>query len=147
MELNLYFLNWDSRSSENMAAKFMKRDIFIQMVIFEHFFHFCIFRQNFNCHTSPTSMANFCIGFWNDIEDKSLRKTIFKFYQFTVKIISVVPCLKALNSIENLHHLSETNRIENYECFQVVGFEILAKSAKMKKTVCKWPPEKPWKWK
>ena len=25
------------------------------------------------------------------------------------------------------------NRIENYECFQVVGFEILAKSAKMKK--------------
>ena len=111
----------------------MKRDIFIQMVIFEHFFHFCIFCQNFNCHTSPTSMANFCIGFWNDIEDKSLRKTIFQFYQFTVKIISVVPCLKALNSIENLHHLSETNRIENYECFQVVGFEILAKSAKMKK--------------
>ena len=50
-----------------------------------------------------------------------------------MKIISVVPCLKALNSIENLHHLSETNRIENYECFQVVGFEILAKSAKMKK--------------
>ena len=78
-------------------------------------------------------MANFCIGFWNDIEDKSLRKTIFQFYQFTVKIISVVPCLKALNSIENLHNLSETNRIENYECFQVVGFEILAKSAKMKK--------------
>ena len=25
------------------------------------------------------------------------------------------------------------NIIENYECFQVVGFEILAKSAKMKK--------------
>ena len=39
----------------------------------------------------------------------------------------------AQNSIENLHHLSETNRIENYECFQVVGFEVLAKSAKIKK--------------
>ena len=69
------------------------------------------------------------------------------FYQFTVEIISVVPCLKALNSIENLHHLSETNRIENYECFQLVGFEILTKSAKMKKNVRKWPREKPWKWK
>ena len=78
-------------------------------------------------------MVNFCIGFWNDIEDKGLRKTIFQFYQFNVKIISVVPCLKALNSIKNLHHLSETNRKENYECFQVVGFEILAKSEKMKK--------------
>ena len=41
--------------------------------------------------------------------------------------------MKALNSIENLLHPSETNRIEKYECFQVVGFEILAKSAKMKK--------------
>ena len=50
-----------------------------------------------------------------------------------MKIILVGLCLKALNSIENLHHLYETNSIENYECFQVVGFEILAKSAKMKK--------------
>ena len=129
----MHCLHWDSRSSENMAAKFMKRDTFIQKVIFEQIFHFWIFLQNFNCHTSQTSIPNFCIGFWNDIEDKSLRKTIFQFYQFTVKIILVVPCLKALNSIENLHHHSETNRIENYECFQVVGFEILAKSAKMKK--------------
>ena len=50
-----------------------------------------------------------------------------------MKIILVGLCLKALNLIENLHHLSEMNRIKNYECFQVVGFEILAKSAKMKK--------------
>ena len=50
-----------------------------------------------------------------------------------MKIILVGLCLKALNSIENLHHLSEANMIENYECFQVVGFEILAKKAKMKK--------------
>ena len=50
-----------------------------------------------------------------------------------MKIIPVGLCLKALNSIENVLHPSETNRIENYECFQVVGFGILAKSAKMKK--------------
>ena len=112
----------------------MKRDIFIQMVIFEHFYHFCIFRQNFNCHTSPTSMANFCIGFWNDNEDKSLRKTIFQFYQFSVKIIWVGLCLKVLNSTKNLHNLSETNRIENCGSFQAVGLKILRKSAKKKKT-------------
>ena len=40
--------------------------------------------------------------------------------------------MKALNSIENLLHPSETNRIKNYERFQVVSFKILAKSAKMK---------------
>ena len=50
-----------------------------------------------------------------------------------MKIISVGLCLKALISIENLHHLSETNRIDNYGCFQVVGFEIFPKSAKIKK--------------
>ena len=50
-----------------------------------------------------------------------------------MKIIPVGLCLKALNSIENVLQPSEMNRIENYECFQVVGFEILAKSAKMKK--------------
>ena len=88
-------LNWDSRSSENMAAKFMKRDTFIQKVIFEQIFHFWIFLQNFNCHTSQTSIPNFCIGFWNDIGNKNLRKTIFDFYQFPVKIILVGLCLKA----------------------------------------------------
>ena len=50
-----------------------------------------------------------------------------------MKIIPVGLCLKALNSIKNLLHHSEMNRIENYECFQMVGFEILAKSAQMKK--------------
>ena len=75
----------------------------------------------------------FVLVFGMTLEIKNLRKTIFEFYQFPVKIILVGLCLKALNSIENLHHLSEMNRIENYECFQVVGFEILAKSAKMKK--------------
>ena len=45
--------------------------------------------------------------------------------------------MKASNSIENLHNLSVTNRIENYECFQLVGFEILTKSAKMKKKCSK----------
>jgi len=88
-------LHWDSRSSENMAAKFMKRDTFIQKVIFEQIFHFWIFLQNFNCHTSQTSIPNFCIGFWNDIGNKNLRKTIFDFYQFPVKIILVGLCLKA----------------------------------------------------
>ena len=61
-----------------MAAKFMKRDTFIQMVIFKQIFHFCIFRRNFNCHTSPTSMPNFCIGFWNDIGDKKSEKNHFR---------------------------------------------------------------------
>ena len=79
---------------------------FILTVIFVQHFHFWILRQNFNCHTSPTSMPNFCIGFWNDIGDKNLRKTIFEFYQFPVKIILVGLCLKALNSIEKLHHPS-----------------------------------------
>ena len=78
-----------------MAAKFMKRDTFIQKVIFEQIFHFLIFLQNFNCHTSQTSIPNFCIGFWNDIGNKNLRKTIFDFYQFPVKIILVGLCLKA----------------------------------------------------
>ena len=41
--------------------------------------------------------------------------------------------MKALNSTENVLHPSETNRIENYECFQVVGFEILANNTKVKK--------------
>ena len=91
----MWDLDWDSRSSENMAAKFMKRDTFIQKVIFEQIFHFWIFLQNFNCHTSQTSIPNFCIGFWNDIGNKNLRKTIFDFYQFPVKIILVGLCLKA----------------------------------------------------
>ena len=69
---------WDSRSSEKKAAKFMKRDTFIQMVIFKQIFHFCIFCRNFNCHTSPTSMPNFCIGFWNDIGDKKSEKNHFR---------------------------------------------------------------------
>ena len=68
---------------------------FIQKVIFEQIFHFWIFLQNFNCHTSQTSIPNFCIGFWNDIGNKNLRKTIFDFYQFPVKIILVGLCLKA----------------------------------------------------
>ena len=50
-----------------------------------------------------------------------------------MKILSVGLCLKALIFIENLHHLSETNRIENYGCFKVVAFEIFKKSSKMKK--------------
>ena len=71
-------------------------------------------------------------------------KSSCQFYQFPMKIIPVGLCLKALNSIENVLHPSETNRIENYECFQVVGF---GKKYKNEKNVCKWPPEKPWKWK
>ena len=67
------------------------------------------------------------------LEIKNLRKTIFEFYQFPVKIILVGLCLKALNSIEKLHHPSETNRIKNYGCFLVMGLKILRKSAKTKK--------------
>jgi len=67
------------------------------------------------------------------LEIKKLRKTTFQYNQFPVKIISVGLCLKALISIENLHHLSERNRIENYGCFKVVAFEFFSKSSKMKK--------------
>ena len=42
-------------------------------------------------------------------------------------------CLKALNSIENLHHLSETNRIENKGRFLVMVLKNLRQSEKMKK--------------
>ena len=50
-----------------------------------------------------------------------------------MKIISVGMCLKALNLIKNLHHPSETNRIDNYVRWLVVGFEMLTKSLKIKK--------------
>jgi len=50
-----------------------------------------------------------------------------------MKIISVGVCLKALILIKNLHHPSETNRIDNYVRWLVVGFEILTKSSKIKK--------------
>ena len=79
-------------------------------------------------------MLNFRIGFWHDIGNKKIEKKHFPILQFPMKIIPVGLCLKALNSIENVLHPSETNRIENYECFQVVGFEILAKN---EKNVCK----------
>ena len=39
-------VHWDSRSSVKMAAKFMKRDTFIQMVIFKKKIHFC---ENYPC--------------------------------------------------------------------------------------------------
>ena len=48
-----------------------------------------------------------------------------------MKIIPVGLCLKTLNSIENVLHPSETNIIENYECFQVVGFGKNYKNEKM----------------
>ena len=50
-----------------------------------------------------------------------------------MKIISVGVCLEALILINNLHHPSETNRIDNYVRWLVVGFEILTKSSKIKK--------------
>ena len=50
-----------------------------------------------------------------------------------MKIISVGVFLKALILIKNLHHPSETNRIDNYVRWLVVGFKILTKSSKMKK--------------
>ena len=53
------------------------------------------------------------------LEIKNLRKTIFEVYQFPVKMIPV--------------GLSETNRMENYVCFQEVGLKFLRKSAKIKK--------------
>ena len=76
----------------------------------------------------------FVLVFGMTLEIKKIRKkNTFQFYQFPIKIIPVGLCLKALNSIKNLLRPFETNRIENYECFQVVGFEIWAKSAKIKK--------------
>ena len=50
-----------------------------------------------------------------------------------MKIISVGVCLKALILIKNLHHPSETNRIDNYVRWLVVGLEMLTKSSKIKK--------------
>ena len=35
--------------------------------------------------------------------------------------------------IENLHHLSEMNRIENYVCFQAVDLKKIGKKCKNKK--------------
>ena len=65
----------------------MKRDTFIQMVIFKKKIHFC---ENYPC----------------------------------------TPVFEGLKSIKKLHDPSQTNSIENYVCFQVVGFKILRKSAK-----------------
>ena len=50
-----------------------------------------------------------------------------------MKIISVGVCLKALILIKNLHHPSETNRIDNYVHWLVVGLKLLTKSSKIKK--------------
>ena len=47
----------------------------------------------------------FVLVFGMTLEIKNLRKTIFEFYQFPVKIILVGLCLKSLNSIEKLHNL------------------------------------------
>jgi len=47
-----------------------------------------------------------------------------------MKIISVGVCLNALILIKNLHHPFETNRIDNYVHWLVVGFKMLTKSSK-----------------
>ena len=65
--------------------------------------------------------------------DTFIQMIIFKKKFIFVKIILVRLCLKALKSIKKLQDPSQTNSIENYVCFQVVGFKILRKSAKTKK--------------
>merc|ERR1712001_219668 len=86
------------------------------------FFIFVFFIEISTATPHQHPCRTFVLVFGMTLDIKNLRKTIFEFYQFPVKIILVGLCLKALNSIKNLHHLSKTNRIENYECFQVVGF-------------------------
>jgi len=46
-----------------MAAKFSKRDAFIQMVICIHFFHFRFFFKNFKSHDLETSIILYSIHF------------------------------------------------------------------------------------
>ena len=82
-------VHWDSKSSVKMAAKFMKRDTF-EISTATHHQHPC---------------RTFVLVFGMTLELKNLRKTIFEFYQFPMKIILVGLCLKALNSIKKLHNL------------------------------------------
>ena len=58
-----------------------------------------------------------------------------------MKIISVGVCLKALILLKNLHHPSETNRIDNYVRWLVVGFEIFTKSSKITKMFENYHPK------
>ena len=73
---------------------------------FQTNFSFLYFSSKFQLPHLANIHAKLLYWFWNDIGDKNLRKTIFEFYQFPVKIILVGLCLKALNSIEKLHHPS-----------------------------------------
>ena len=83
-------INWDSRSSEKIAAKFRKRDTFIQFKISKS--------QNFNVHTSPIFMPPFCIGFGNDIGEKNLEKKRFLIFPISHKKKSQQACVWRLHS-------------------------------------------------
>ena len=110
-----------------MTAKFRKHSY--RWSFSNKFFIFSFFVEISTATPHQHPCQTFVLVFGMTLEIKNLRKTIFEFYQFPVKIILVGLCLKALNSIEKLHHPSEMNRIENYGCFQVVDF-ILRKGAK-----------------
>ena len=111
----------------------MKRDTFIQMVIFKQIFHFCIFRQNFNCHTSPTSMPNFCIGFWNDIGDKKSEKNHFRVLPISRENYPCRPVFEGfeLNRKTSPPFLNKQNR--ELWMFSGRGFKNFEKKCKTKK--------------
>ena len=70
------------------------------------FFIFAFFVEISTATPHQHPCRTFVLVFGMTLEIKNLRKTIFEFYQFPVKIILVGLCLKALNSIEKLHHPS-----------------------------------------
>ena len=115
----------------------MKRDTFIQMVIFKQIFHFCIFRRNFNCHTSPTSMPNFCIGFWNDIGDKKSEKNHFRVLPISRENYPCRPVFEGfeLNRKTSPPFLNEQNR--ELWMFSGRGFKNFEKKCKNKKKCLK----------
>ena len=116
----------------------MKRDTFIQMVIIKQFFCFCIFRRNFNCHTSPLvshqhPCRTFVLVFGMTLEIKKRRKTIFKFYQFSVQNYPCRPVLEGfeLNQKTSPPFLNEQNR--ELGMFSGCGFKNFEKKCKNKK--------------
>ena len=113
----------------------MKRDTFIQMVIFKQIFHFCIFRRNFNCPTSPTSMPNFCIGFWNDIGNKKSEKNHFRVLPISRENYPCRPVFEGfeLNRKTSPPFLNKQNR--ELWMFSGRGFKTFKKKCKNKKKI------------
>ena len=77
-------------------------------------------------------MPNFCIGFRNDIGNKKLEKNHFPILPISHENNLGRPVFEGFDLDRKSSPPFETNRIDNYGCFQVMAFDIFTKSAKIK---------------